>query len=302
MLTYVSGDLFTSPARVLVNTVNTVGVMGKSVALQFKTAFPDMFREYQLLCEKRSLRPGVLWLYKTQHKWILNFPTKEHWRNPSRTEYIDAGLRTLAHAYSRWNLTSIAMPRLGCGNGGLDWESQVRPLVERHLAGLKAMDVFVYSYSQEFTSEHRIPEETRRWLRCARQDLPFGQMWDDLVRLVGFGTEVATPDGRRWTVQVLREPARLTIAASHSSVTIDGEHLFELWQHIRSFGFCLPPTLPPYAEVIGAPLVALLGRLDYMRHVKIEFEGQSWAALQLTPPAAADGERLLVVRGVPTHR
>ena len=87
MITYVACDLFLSPARVLVNTVNTVGVMGKGIAKDFKQIYPEMFREYQLLCENNWFDIGKLWLYKTQNKWILNFPTKRHWRQPSRPEY-----------------------------------------------------------------------------------------------------------------------------------------------------------------------------------------------------------------------
>ena len=90
-ITYVRGNLFESPAQVLVNTVNTVGVMGKGVALEFKKLFPEMFEEYRRLCEGRLLKIGMLHIYRTPHKWVLNFPTKEHWRQPSRVEYIDAG-------------------------------------------------------------------------------------------------------------------------------------------------------------------------------------------------------------------
>ena len=95
MITYVSGDLFESPARVLVNTVNTVGVMGKGIAKEFKILFPEMFQRYRELCETRQFNIGNLYLYKTPHKWILNFPTKKHWRSPSRPEYIEEGLRKL---------------------------------------------------------------------------------------------------------------------------------------------------------------------------------------------------------------
>ncbi len=84
MITYVSGDLFKTPARVLVNTVNTVGVMGKGVAKEFKRLFPQMFQEYRGACENKKFDIGNLFLYKTPNKWVLNFPTKRHWRNPSR--------------------------------------------------------------------------------------------------------------------------------------------------------------------------------------------------------------------------
>ena len=117
MITYVVCDLFESPARVLVNTVNTVGVMGKGIAKQFKQIYPEMFQEYQQICERHSLDIGELWLYKTANRWILNFPTKRHWRQPSRVEYIERGLRTFVEMYHIYGITSVSFPQLGCGNG-----------------------------------------------------------------------------------------------------------------------------------------------------------------------------------------
>lgn len=92
MITYVEGDLFTSPAQVLVNTVNTVGVMGKGIAKEFKDIYPDMFRACRRLCERDELIVGKIFLHRTPHKWVLNFPTKRHWRQRSRVEDIEAGL------------------------------------------------------------------------------------------------------------------------------------------------------------------------------------------------------------------
>jgi O-acetyl-ADP-ribose deacetylase (regulator of RNase III) len=136
MITYVEGDLFQSPAKVLVNPVNTAGVMGKGLALEFKRRYPAMFREYQVLCKKKQLDVGQLWIYKTPEKWILNFPTKRHWRQKSRPEYIEAGLERFVATYQEENIDSIAFPQLGCGSGQLDWETQVQPLMEKHLAPL----------------------------------------------------------------------------------------------------------------------------------------------------------------------
>jgi len=153
MLTYVDGSLFHSPARVLVNTVNVVGVMGKGIAKDFKAFFPEMFHDYQLRCENKTIDIGKLQLYRGPHKWVLNFPTKKHWRNPSKPEYIEAGLRAFVSGYARNGITSIAFPRLGCGNGELDWERQVRPLLERYLSRLP-IDVYVH----HFRSPTRRPE------------------------------------------------------------------------------------------------------------------------------------------------
>lgn len=128
MLVYVNQDIFKSPAQVLVNTVNTVGVMGKGIAKRYKEVYPEMYNQYRDLCENNLLQIGKLWLYKTDTKWVLNFPTKKHWRNPSKLEYIESGLQKFVSTYEEKKITSISFPQLGVGNGGLDWEKQVKPL------------------------------------------------------------------------------------------------------------------------------------------------------------------------------
>ena len=143
MITCLSGDLFQSPAKVLVNTVNTVGVMGKGVALKFKRIYPEMFEAYRNHCERGNLEIGRLFLYKTPNKWILNFPIRTHWRSPSREEYIEAGLAKFRARCPEMGITSIAFPELGCGNGGLDFETQVKPLMERYLGSL-SVPTFLY--------------------------------------------------------------------------------------------------------------------------------------------------------------
>ena len=142
MITYLKGDIFSSPAQVLVNTVNTVGVMGKSVALEFKKRYPAMFKSYERVCDEKQLEIGKLLLWKGPEKWVLMFPTKKHWRNPSKLEYIETGLQKFADTEVEKGIASIAFPRLGCGNGGLDWE-EVRPLMERYLERL-SIPVYIY--------------------------------------------------------------------------------------------------------------------------------------------------------------
>lgn len=144
MITYIVGDIFQSHAQVLVNPVNTVGVMGKGIAKEFKRRYPAMFRQYVADCEQ-GFAVGQLRLFKTPDKWILNFPTKQHWRNPSKLEYIEAGLKTFVEMYPVEGINSIAFPLLGCGAGELKWETSVKPLMERYLNDLP-LDVSVYFY------------------------------------------------------------------------------------------------------------------------------------------------------------
>jgi O-acetyl-ADP-ribose deacetylase (regulator of RNase III) len=136
---YVTGDLFNSNAECLVNAVNTVGVMGAGIAADFKRRYPSMFESYKTQCENGQLKIGTLMFYKPKNdtdKVVCLFPTKEHWANPSRTEYIEAGLRAFVRFHKEWNIRSIAFPKLGCGLGGLDWEYEVKPLMEKYLTGL----------------------------------------------------------------------------------------------------------------------------------------------------------------------
>lgn len=151
MISYQTGDLLQSQAEALVNTVNTVGVMGKGIALQFKEAFPRNFKVYQDACKKQELTPGVLlpvWDSNLQNgkKLIINFPTKIHWRQPSRYEYIEKGLLTLRELLIDKNIKSIAIPPLGSGNGGLDWK-QVKSLIESQLQDLD-VEIQVYEPSE----------------------------------------------------------------------------------------------------------------------------------------------------------
>lgn len=138
------GDLFASQAQTLVNTVNTVGVMGKGVALEFKKRFPTLFDDYVHRCERKTVKLGEPYLYRDRSGLlIVNFPTKGHWRAASRLRDIEAGLDFLVAHLGEWGITSIALPPLGCGNGGLDW-AEVGPLIYRKLHALP-LDVEVYA-------------------------------------------------------------------------------------------------------------------------------------------------------------
>ncbi len=142
MIHYVKGDIFKSPAEAIVNPVNTVGVMGAGLALQFKKRYPLMFNAYKIHCNRGKLKPGVLMYYRTQDYLVVNFPTKEDWREESQLDYIERGLRTFVRRYKDREIQSIAFPPLGCGLGGLDWK-EVKPLMEKYLSDLD-IDVYIH--------------------------------------------------------------------------------------------------------------------------------------------------------------
>jgi O-acetyl-ADP-ribose deacetylase (regulator of RNase III) len=150
MITFVQGNLFDSAAQVLTNTVNCVGVMGKGIALEFKGRYPAMFTEYRSRCERGEVRPGQPYLWEDDRVQILNFPTKRDWRESSRLEDIDQGLQYLVRHYQDMGIQSIALPPLGCGNGGLRW-NDVRSLIETHLGALEDLDVYVYEPAEAMT-------------------------------------------------------------------------------------------------------------------------------------------------------
>jgi O-acetyl-ADP-ribose deacetylase (regulator of RNase III) len=147
MISFTHGNLLESKADALVNTVNTLGVMGKGIALMFKDAFPGNFKAYEAACARKEVKLGRMFVTERSDmfgpRWIINFPTKANWRFPSRIEWIDAGLADLRRIVTEMEIRSIAIPPLGAGNGGLDW-SEVKPRIEVALADIPGLDVTVY--------------------------------------------------------------------------------------------------------------------------------------------------------------
>jgi len=146
MIRYTTGNLLEAKVDALVNTVNTQGVMGKGIALMFKEAFPANLRAYEIACRDQQVDVGRMFVTKRSDmlgpRWIINFPTKRHWRHPSKLEWIKAGLQDLRRVIAEEGITSIAIPPLGAGNGGLDW-AQVKPLIAEALGDL-VIEVVVY--------------------------------------------------------------------------------------------------------------------------------------------------------------
>jgi O-acetyl-ADP-ribose deacetylase (regulator of RNase III) len=147
MLQLKRGNLLEEKTEALVNTVNCVGVMGKGIALQFKQAFPDNFKQYQNACKAKAIQPGQMFIVDRgallNPRYVINFPTKRHWRQPSRIEDIQIGLAALVRDVQSRSITSIAVPPLGCGNGGLVW-ADVKPLIIQAFEALPDVTVILF--------------------------------------------------------------------------------------------------------------------------------------------------------------
>lgn len=147
MIEYTTGNILEAQVDALVNPINTVGIMGKGLALQFKTSYPEMFVEYKKQCNKGRIKVGNVYIYETKlaiPRYIINFPTKEHWKNPSKIEYIIEGLNSLYWVLLKYPIKSIAIPPLGCGLGGLDWE-EVKGLIENTASFLPMVKFLLYT-------------------------------------------------------------------------------------------------------------------------------------------------------------
>lgn len=144
---FTKGNILRADTEAIVNTVNCVGFMGRGIAAQFKRSYPDNFKAYEAACKRKEVVPGKMFIFETGQltnpRFIVNFPTKRHWRGKSRIEDIQAGLAALVSEVQRRGIKSIAIPPLGCGLGGLDWR-EVRPLIERAFAGLPDVRALVF--------------------------------------------------------------------------------------------------------------------------------------------------------------
>jgi len=218
MIHYVTGNLLAASDEALVNTVNTVGVMGKGIALQFKDTYPDNFQIYRQACKEGSIAPGKLLITKeatlsTEPKWIINFPTKKDWRHRSKYEYIEDGLKDLVRIITQYRIKSIAIPPLGCGNGGLD-RSQVKAIMEKYLGEL---DVDIHIYQPNDAVSELLRRETNykdTKLTPARALLLYALFYYESL---GENSSLFVANKLAYFMQLLGEPSfgKLKFVASH---------------------------------------------------------------------------------------
>jgi O-acetyl-ADP-ribose deacetylase (regulator of RNase III) len=203
------GNLLAADVEALVNTVNTVGVMGKGVALQFKQAFPDNFKAYERACRRKELRLGEMFVFDTGRltnpRYLINFPTKQHWRAKSKLSDIEIGLRDLRKVITDRQIKSIAIPALGCGNGGLNWRD-VSPMIEAALGGLEGVEVLTFP-PQRIPTAKTMPVRTKQPRMTAGRAALIGL----LNRYIGpgFGATPIEIQKLMYFLQSAGEPLRL---------------------------------------------------------------------------------------------
>ncbi|HEC42737.1 MAG TPA: phosphatase [Bacteroides sp.] len=207
MLRYTTGNILSSDNQALVNTVNTVGVMGKGIALSFKNAFPIVDYEYQKAIKEGEIKVGRVQVIKTNlitPEYIINFPTKKHWRQPSKLGYIDSGLQDLVKAIQEYKINSISIPPLGCGNGKLPWQ-RVKPLMECYLEPL-SMDVEILIFEPGFNDQQSVDYNKKVHLTPARAMLLYLM---NEYQILGYSINLLVAQKLAYFLQRFGEPLNL---------------------------------------------------------------------------------------------
>ncbi|QPC82288.1 macro domain-containing protein [Phototrophicus methaneseepsis] len=297
MITYVFDEMFYSPARVLVNPVNTVGTMGAWLAKDFKRFFPKMFLAYQELCQTDRFETGQLMLYRATHRWVLNFPVKGHFRASITTENIEAGLQKFAAIYAAYDMTLVSFPALGYDQEGLDWHADVRPLMESYLRPLPIM-VFIHMPPKNGDTDqpNRNIRGIRNWLNSAHADVSFHTFWQQLTSRIDDNLVLDTShtDRRdrksfRLKAESAQGRASLRIIPAHDKpIFLPEVALRDLWDYVKRAGYVLPQNFPAGLDVYGPYLVPILALVDVVRPVQLaQRYSEPVNGLHFVPPLAS---------------
>lgn len=272
MLQFVNTSLLEADSQTVVNTVNTVGVMGKGLAKYFAEKYPEMLKPYKEHCKDGSLTTGKLWLWKAQDQWILNFPTKQHWKQPSKLEYIESGLKKFVEKYEERGIREISFPRLGCGNGGLDWED-VRPLMERYLENLP-----ITVYIHDFQVDLGAPEHNSSFMPKAFSR-SFDSFLKDLEQIIleHQGSFKTIESQINFEATLIQDVGLSITLLNKISTEIPTDELFEAWQMLLH-GPLTENRLVGAAKEFSDYLLGLFATLPYVRPIQMrQKDGQESA-------------------------
>jgi len=282
MIEYVTGNLLEADAEAYVNTVNTVGVMGKGIALQIRQAFPEVFDEYRRAVKRREVQPGRMHVVATGNvtnpRFVINFPTKEHWRGKARLEFIREGLVDLVRVLKQHRIRSVAVPPLGCGSGGLRW-SQVRPLIVSALEGLEDVRVLLYAPAGAPAADEMRVATKRPQLTSARA--AYLRLFENYA-IPGYRLTMLEVEKLAYFLQSAGEPLKLRFAAGpYGPYAEQMHHVLQALEghYIRGYGdrsegasiYVTRGTAPDVERVLGEH-PATLRRLDRVARLIEGFE------------------------------
>lgn len=289
MLIYKRTSLLESTAQTLVNTVNCVGVMGKGIAKEFKQREPKMFAAYKKLCDVNALTPGKLWLWRGSPNWILNFPTKVHWRNPSRMEWIEAGLDKFVQSYAEQGITEISFPKLGCGNGNLDW-NEVRPLMESYLSGV-SIPVYIHDFTQDMGLPEHLEQIAKQVNKSVGSDLSFQGFQQALEFITRVSPKITLESGDAFDADFRN--GSLSIKTSKGELSFEEDDLRGVW--ISLINGLVTKEKAGWTDTEAAvPLLTMMRLIPFVRGVNIQKAGsdEPELAVELSPEASMSFETL----------
>ncbi|MCA9682970.1 MAG: macro domain-containing protein [Myxococcales bacterium] len=248
--------------------MNTVGVMGKGLAQEFKRRYPTMFTRYQEHCKSGSLTIGKLYLYRSPNKWVLNFPTKQHWKNPSEIEWIEAGLQKFVAEYEEQGISSVSFPQLGCGNGGLDW-AEVKPLMDHYLQPLP-IPVFVHTRISDpnFVPEHHqrqpLTPNPPALVNAPPEQVSFAEFLRDFISL---GLTIIDTQNVQHDEDQSQPLPDFHVEAHGRSMCISGERLRDAWNKLVTVGAMPMHELPGFTPEDSSVIAQQLNRLRYIEPI-----------------------------------
>lgn len=283
MLQFIHSSILDSQAQTVVNTVNTVGVMGKGLAHAFREKYPQMFTAYKSLCDKKQFEVGQLWLWRGSSQWVLNFPTKKHWRNPSKIEYIEQGLAKFVANYETRGIREISFPRLGCGNGGLQWEA-VKPVMERYLRDLP-IQIYIHDFDMNIGApEHKLELMGKPYLRN------FDTFLEDLQVICQESRgKFSTIETQESFIAEFSSEGDVNFSIDEfTKLVVSQEEIYEAWFMLTN-GPLNEARLVGGARIASAYLLGLLGSLPYTRAVRlIDRDDRKSIAIELSDDLSAE--------------
>ena len=260
--------------------------MGKGIAKAFKQREPDMFTAYKRICDEKLLEPGKLWLWRGSEQWVLNFPTKKHWRSPSRMEWVESGLQKFANTYEAQGVTDIAFPKLGCGNGGLEWE-EVRPLMEQYLSDL-SIPVFIHDYTKDIGLPEHL-ELLAVEVRKSVKDLSFHSFVGALESIARLAPKLRLDDEQEFEINFSSDV--LGIQTRDHDWSFEEDDLRGVWLSLLN-GLVTKEKAGWTARGAAVPLLTMMQLLPDVRAVQIHRHGrpEPEIAVELRPEVAASFE------------